>query len=221
MKNINKLYELYIMDNNYKILNEIYKESLSLGMKLYFKYGIDQYRFIDQDEMHSIVGFSLTKALNKYIPNEETKFSTYLSTIIKNNIYDEIKKNKFLRLYFQLNIDQSIYQDKNGKELKLEDLLGDIDYYLTDESLAELMEEVAVNSIYRYNPNVESKKSAHDVLIKIMNGLLNDKTYDQLAKDLGYNSTSDIYQFVKKIRKGANKMVEFKDCKPTKRVNKK
>ncbi len=220
MKNLNKLYELYTDNNNYKILNQIYKESLSLGMKLYYKYGIDQYRFIDQDEMHSIVGFSLTKALERYKSNSDTKFSTYLSAIIKNNIYDEIKRNKFLRIYFQINVDQTIYQDKDGKEFKMEDMLGDIDYYLNDELLSELMEEVASNSIHRYNPEVESKKKAHDVLIKVMNELLNDKTYDQIAKDLGYNSTSDIYQFVKKIRRGANKMVEFKDCKPTKRVNK-
>lgn len=220
MKNINRLYELYTNNNSYKILDQIYKESLSIGMKLYFKYSIDQYRFIDQDELCSIVGISLTKALGSYKSNNNTKFSTYLSAIIKNNIYDEIKRNKFSIIYCQINVNQVIYQNKDGKEFKIEDVIGDNDYYLNDELLAELMDEVASNSIHRYNPEVESKKKAHDVLVKVMNELLNDKTYDQIAKVLGYNSTSDIYQFVKKIRRGANKMVEFKDCKPAKRVNK-
>lgn len=222
-KNVNELYVDYNQGHqDYKVINSLYSQALKLGLNEYNK----GYQFsIEEDEAKSIIGYTLTYALKKYNPNNERKvtFTTYLTKAIINNLglygkrekkLDEDNNSQQLK---QMSINDPIGYDREGKALPLESVLGVEDLYLEEEYLEELMDEMIKGAIYKYNENVPSKVERYKILKTIIKKLLEDKTYDQIAKEMNINHRESIYQYVKKLQESASKMQEFKGLESNKR----
>lgn len=222
-KNVNELYREYKEGyEDYRVIDSLYSQALKLGFNEYNK----GYQFsIDEEEARSIIGYTLTYALKKYNPNNERKvtFTTYLTKAIINNLGLHGKREKKLdednnsQQIKQMSIDDPIGYDRDGKVLPLESVLGVEDSYLEEEYLQELMDEMIKGAIYKYNENVPSKVERYKLLKTIIIKLLEDKTYDQIAKEMNINHRESIHQYVKKLQESASKMQEFKGLKSNKR----
>lgn len=222
---MNKLYKIYMEGNHSKEIEDgLYNQALKLGLKEYnkgFQYSIDE------EDAKSIIGFTLMNSIKNYDPNRgKSTFATYLTSAIKTNLGHEGKiskkldENNISQQLKQISINDPIGYDRDGKVLPLENVLGIEDEYLDKEYENELKEEIVCKSIFKYNPEVASKKKMHDIMIQIIDKLMEEKTYEQIAKDLGYKNRADIHQIVKRIQKGAAQLDEFRGCKPSKRTKK-
>lgn len=222
-KNINELYVDYKEgQEEYEVIESLYSQALKLGLNEYNK----GYQFsIEEDEAKSIIGYTLTYALKKYNPNNErkTSFATYLTKAIINNLglygrrEKKLDENNNSQQIKQMSINDPIGYDREGKALPLESVLGVEDLYLEEEYLEELMDEMIKGAIYKYNENVPSKVERYKILKTIIKKLLEDKTYDQIAKEMNINHRESIYQYVKKLQESASKMQEFKGLESNKR----
>lgn len=222
-KNVNELYVDYNQGHqDYKVINSLYSQALKLGLNEYNK----GYQFsIEEDEAKSIIGYTLTYALKKYNPNNERKvtFTTYLTKAIINNLglygkrekkLDEDNNSQQLK---QMSINDPIGYDREGKALPLESVLGVEDLYLEEEHLEEMIDEMVKGAIYKYDENVPSKVERYEILKTVVMKLLEDKSYEQIAKEMNINHRQQIFQYVKKLQESASKMEEFKGLKSNKR----
>lgn len=222
-KNVNELYVDYNQGHqDYKVINSLYSQALKLGLNEYNK----GYQFsIEEDEAKSIIGYTLTYALKKYNPNNERKvtFTTYLTKAIINNLglygkrekkLDEDNNSQQLK---QMSINDPIGYDREGKALPLESVLGVEDLYLEEDHLEEMIDEMVKGAIYKYDENVPSKVERYEILKTVVMKLLEDKSYEQIAKEMNINHRQQIFQYVKKLQESASKMEEFKGLKSNKR----
>lgn len=222
-KNVNELYVDYNQGHqDYKVMDSLYNQALKLGLNEYNK----GYQFsIEEDEAKSIIGYTLTYALKKYNPNNERKvtFTTYLTKAIINNLglygkrekkLDEDNNSQQLK---QMSINDPIGYDREGKVLPLESVLGVEDLYLEEEHLEEMIDEMVKGAIYKYDENVPSKVERYEILKTVVMKLLEDKSYEQIAKEMNINHRQQIFQYVKKLQESASKMEEFKGLKSNKR----
>lgn len=222
-KNVNELYVDYNQGHqDYNVMNSLYSQALKLGLNEYNK----GYQFsIEEDEAKSIIGYTLTYALKKYNPNNERKvtFTTYLTKAIINNLglygkrekkLDEDNNSQQLK---QMSINDPIGYDREGKALPLESVLGVEDLYLEEEHLEEMIDEMVKGAIYKYDENVPSKVERYEILKTVVMKLLEDKSYEQIAKEMNINHRQQIFQYVKKLQESASKMEEFKGLKSNKR----
>lgn len=222
-KNVNELYVDYNQGHqDYNVMNSLYSQALKLGLNEYNK----GYQFsIEEDEAKSIIGYTLTYALKKYNPNNERKvtFTTYLTKAIINNLglygkrekkLDEDNNSQQLK---QMSINDPIGYDREGKALPLESVLGVEDLYLEEEHLEEMIDEMVKGAIYKYDENVPSKVERYEILKTVVKKLLEDKSYEQIAKEMNINHRQQIFQYVKKLQESASKMEEFKGLKSNKR----
>lgn len=222
-KNVNELYVDYSQGHqDYKVIDSLYSQALKLGLNEYNK----GYQFsIEEDEAKSIIGYTLTYALKKYNPNNERKvtFTTYLTKAIINNLglygkrekkLDEDNNSQQLK---QMSINDPIGYDREGKALPLESVLGVEDLYLEEEHLEEMIDEMVKGAIYKYDENVPSKVERYEILKTVVKKLLEDKSYEQIAKEMNINHRQQIFQYVKKLQESASKMEEFKGLKSNKR----
>lgn len=222
-KNVNELYVDYNQGHqDYKVMDSLYNQALKLGLNEYNK----GYQFsIEEDEAKSIIGYTLTYALKKYNPNNERKvtFTTYLTKAIINNLglygkrekkLDEDNNSQQLK---QMSINDPIGYDREGKALPLESVLGVEDLYLEEEHLEEMIDEMVKGAIYKYDENVPSKVERYEILKTVVKKLLEDKSYEQIAKEMNINHRQQIFQYVKKLQESASKMEEFKGLKSNKR----
>ena len=222
-KNVNELYVDYNQGHqDYNVMNSLYSQALKLGLNEYNK----GYQFsIEEDEAKSIIGYTLTYALKKYNPNNERKvtFTTYLTKAIINNLglygkrekkLDEDNNSQQLK---QMSINDPIGYDREGKALPLESVLGVEDLYLEEDHLEEMIDEMVKGAIYKYDENVPSKVERYEILKTVVMKLLEDKSYEQIAKEMNINHRQQIFQYVKKLQESASKMEEFKGLKSNKR----
>lgn len=222
-KNVNELYVDYNQGHrDYKVMDSLYSQALKLGLNEYNK----GYQFsIEEDEAKSIIGYTLTYALKKYNPNNERKvtFTTYLTKAIINNLGLYGKREKKLdednnsQQIKQMSINDPIGYDREGKALPLESVLGVEDLYLEEEHLEEMIDEMVKGAIYKYDENVPSKVERYEILKTVVMKLLEDKSYEQIAKEMNINHRQQIFQYVKKLQESASKMEEFKGLKSNKR----
>ena len=222
-KNVNELYVDYSQGHqDYKVIDSLYSQALKLGLNEYNK----GYQFsIEEDEAKSIIGYTLTYALKKYNPNNERKvtFTTYLTKAIINNLCLYGKREKKLdednnsQQLKQMSINDPIGYDREGKALPLESVLGVEDLYLEEEHLEEMIDEMVKGAIYKYDENVPSKVERYEILKTVVMKLLEDKSYEQIAKEMNINHRQQIFQYVKKLQESASKMEEFKGLKSNKR----
>jgi len=132
------------------------------------------------EELQSAGNLGLINAINKfnYKEREIEGFSTYISVAIENQMKKELAKfNKHTHV---LSFNDPIGNNKDGEELKIEDLIGTD----AEELVEEVMSEIKVDVVQKA---LQSLNSRERQIILLRYGLdeANKKTLDEVGEILG------------------------------------
>lgn len=132
------------------------------------------------DELSSAGNEGLIRAINKFNYKEiDIKFfSSYISTAIENSIKNDLKKyNKHSHV---LSFEQPLGQNKDGDELKIEDLIGTDAEELIENVIAEMKIDIVREAL-------QCLTSREKQIILLRYGLDDDhkKTQEEVAKMFG------------------------------------
>ena len=176
--------------------NELIEHNLRLVAHIIKKY-YASYR--DQEDLISIGTIGLIKAASTFNSSKGTKFATYASRCIENEILMYLRRNHKTRM--EVSIDEPLNVDWDGNELLLSDILG------TDEDVIYRdMENEAERRILR---NAVAKLSERErTIVSLRFGLDTpdgqEMTQKEVAAYLGI-SQSYISRLEKKIMKRLKK----------------
>ena len=137
------------------------------------------------EELQSAGNEGLLNSINKFDYNERAieEFSTYISTAIENQIRMELRKyNKHSHV---LSFDQPIGQNKDGDELKIEDIVGTDADQLIDDIISEMKIDIVRDAL-------QCLTSREQQIILLRYGLddVHRKTQDEVAKMFGCSQTT-------------------------------
>lgn len=132
------------------------------------------------EELQSAGFEGLLNAINKFDYNERAieGFSTYISVAIENQMRNDLKKyNKHSHV---LSFDQPIGQNKDGDEMKVEDLVGTDAEQLIEDVISEMKIEVVREAL-------QCLTSREQQIILLRYGLdeAHKKTQDEVAEIFG------------------------------------
>lgn len=132
------------------------------------------------EELQSAGNEGLINAINKFDYNERAieGFSSYISVAIENQIRIELKKyNKHSHV---LSFDQPIGQNKDGDELKIEDLVGTDAEQLIEDVISEMKIDIVREAL-------QCLTSRERQIILLRYGLddTHKKTQDEIAEIFG------------------------------------
>ncbi len=132
------------------------------------------------EELQSAGNEGLLNAINKFDYNEKAieGFSSYISTAIENQMKRELKKyNKHSHV---LSFDQPIGQNKDGDEMKIEDLIGTDAEQLIEDVISEMKIDIVREAL-------QCLTSREQQIILLRYGLdeVHQKTQDELAEIFG------------------------------------
>ncbi|MDY2888273.1 MAG: RNA polymerase sporulation sigma factor SigK [Candidatus Caccosoma sp.] len=193
---------IMMLKNENKEIKELAREKLithNLRLVAHIVKKYDNCKTLN-DDLISVGTIGLIKAIDSYDENKAKKLSSYLSRCIENEILMYIRSNK--KVISTLSISQSIGQDDDGQEIKLEDILATeaLDYNLkfdVDNKITLLKNYLNVLDDLEYK------------IISLRYGLNNKKEYTQ--KEIG-KLLNISRSYVSRIEKRAiNKLLyEFK-----------
>ncbi len=167
------------------------------------------YSSLDREDLLSAGSLGLLKAVDSYDISKGVEFTTYAIKCIDNAIINYLNaNNKYIN---NLSIDDAIYYNKEGKEIKLVETLMD------DEDIEE---EYIEKEIYKILRQLIEELSERDrTLIKMTFGFYDDNLYSQkeiaAIMNIPQSTFSEIKnRSLKKIRtKLTNEVIE---CRHTK-----
>ncbi|MDP4174172.1 MAG: sigma-70 family RNA polymerase sigma factor [Bacteroidota bacterium] len=148
--------------------------------------------YYESDDLFQVASYGLIKAYKSYDSNKKILFTTYLSTIIVNELNMYVRKQK--KHNNVSSMDGSISTDADGNELiTMETISDDIDY-----------SEVALTNIYNSElmDAIASLSEREQIIIKGM--FFNDITQKQLGEKLNISQTY-ISRLIPKILDKLNK----------------
>lgn len=99
--------------------NDLAEENMALVYYIISKFKNTN---IDQDELLSVALIGYEKALSKYNPNKNTKFSTFAYRCIQNEIFYFIRGEKKINEK-SISLNATIATDKNGNDLEVSDTI--------------------------------------------------------------------------------------------------
>ncbi len=148
------------------------------------------------EELNSAGNYGLLNAINKFNYKEITieKFSAYISVAIENSIKAELKKyNKHSHV---LSFDQPIVQNKDGDEMKIEDLVGTDAEQLIDDVISEMKIDIVREAL-------QCLTSREQQIILLRYGLdeAHKKTQDEVAEIFGCSKKTILRQEQKALVK--------------------
>ncbi|MBQ2937451.1 MAG: sigma-70 family RNA polymerase sigma factor [Clostridia bacterium] len=107
----------------------------------------------EEEDLRSIGTIGLIKGINTFEPSKGVMLATYISRCIENEIRMSLRKNRRQR-YSEISMEEILYTDQEGNELKVVDLLKSSDEY----KIYEKMEEVKEIFEYILNEFQDKKK---------------------------------------------------------------
>lgn len=130
------------------------------------------------DDLVQIGRIGLIKAVSTFDETKGTKFATYASRCINNEIYMYFRKERTYNSDISLN--EVIYTGKDGENLELEDILGN-----EDDFVDEIGDEEVITNVLSIILNVMEPKEAIAMLYKI-SGIY---TQREIGKSLGLSQS--------------------------------
>lgn len=121
--------------------NKLAKDNMALVYYIVSKFGNTG---IDQDELFSVALIGYEKALSKYNPGRNTKFSTYAYRCIQNEIFYFIRSEKKITDKV-VSLSTPIATDKNGNDLSVDEVIPSSDVPLDDK----MATNEAVNALFK------------------------------------------------------------------------
>ena len=140
----------------------------------------------DVEDLAGIARIGMIKAIKSFDPSKGVKFSTYATRCMTNEILMYFRKEK--KHKSNISIEQPLYYDGEGNEMKLEDLVDS-----GDDILGEIVER---EEIIRLRQAVEQLSGRDRVIIEEM--YFKGKTQKQVSELLGL-SQPHISRIEKKI----------------------
>ena len=167
--NKNELYELFnkLKQGDKEVFNKIFMHNMKLVTKeVYSRFQTIQY---DKDDLISVGNIGLIKAINTFDISKKVSFSSYAIRCIDNEILMFLRKLK--KNYKVESLDKTVFSDKNGKKLKIEDIIC----YKTDiEEEYEKKEKIRIiNEMIKKLPERDRK------IIMLNFGFYNNRIYTQ------------------------------------------
>lgn len=137
------------------------------------------------EELKSAGNEGLLKAINKFDYNERSveSFSSYISVAIENQMRMELRKyNKHNHV---LSLNQPIGHNKDGEEMKIEDIVGSDAEQLIEDVISEMKIDIVREAL-------KCLTSREQQIILLRYGLdeAHKKTQDEVAKILGCSNTT-------------------------------
>lgn len=137
------------------------------------------------EELQSAGNEGLINAINKFDYNERAieGFSTYISIAIENQMKSELRKyNKHSHV---LSLDQPIGHNKDGDEMKIEDLIGTDAEQLIEDVISEMKIDIVREAL-------QCLTSREQQIILLRYGLdeVHKKTQDEIAEIFGCSKTA-------------------------------
>lgn len=148
------------------------------------------------DELKSAGYEGLINAINKfnYTENAIEGFSSYISAAIENQMKNELRKyNKHSHI---LSFEQPIGQNKDGDEMKIEDLIGTDAEQLIEDVIAEMKIDIVREALQCLN-------SREQQIILLRYGLdeTHKKTQEEVAEIFGCSKNTIVKQEQKALIK--------------------
>lgn len=112
-------YENIIENWNEDSKKRLIEGNMRLAIKIANSYSNTR---IDQDDLQSIAFVGLIRAADTFDPNKGVKFTTYMTTVIKNEIWSELRKVVKERVEVPLDV-VLMSDEKTGEELLLSDII--------------------------------------------------------------------------------------------------
>jgi RNA polymerase sporulation-specific sigma factor len=161
------------------------------------------------EELKSAGFEGLLNAINKFDYNEIEYFSSYISVAIENRMKNELRMyNKHSHV---LSFNQPIGQNKDGEELKIEDLVGTDAEQLIDDVIIEMKIDIVREAL-----NCLTSREKQIILLRFGLDEVHRRTQDEVAEIFGCSKRTIAYQEQKaliKMRhpKNTKKLKDFID----------
>lgn len=168
--------------------NKIIEHNLRLVAHIIKKYGAN---IREQEDFISIGTIGLIKAVSTFDYSKGTRFATYASRCIENEILMTFRAQK--KYAGELNLDEPIDTDKDGNQLTLMDIVAD------DESILDVI-DLSIKSEQLYNFLGRCLDERELTIIAQRYGLFGNRpaTQREVAKKLGISRS-----YVSRIEKKA------------------
>jgi RNA polymerase sporulation-specific sigma factor len=173
--------EVELLLNNDRLCFHIAKRFLNTGL--------------DIEDLASMAKIGLVKAYNKFSIDKETKFATFASRVMTNEILMYLRGNK--KNKDATNLEQVISKDVDGNELTLMDVIPIPEEDITMEDREEMQYVLKI-----FNDNA----SERDKII-LQRCILNNENQRDVAKDLG-TSQSYVSRLARNVEKSLKYIVE-------------
>lgn len=148
------------------------------------------------EELQSAGNEGLINAINKFDYNERAieGFSSYISIAIENQIRMELRK--YHKHSHVLSFDQPIGQNKDGDEMKVEDLIGTDAEQLIEDVISEIKIDIVREAL-------QCLTSREKQIILLRYGLdeVHKKTQDEIAEIFGCSKATIVRQEQKALIK--------------------
>ena len=166
-----KFLEMLESENKQYARNKLITHNLRLVAHIVKKY--DNCEHLN-DDLISVGTIGLIKAIDSYNKEKVVKLSSYLSRCIENEILMYIRANK--KNLSTLSLFDSIGEDDDGQEIKLEDIISseNIDYN------EKIDKEIKIKNLMKYLKVLDSFELK---ILKLRYGLNNTQEYTQ--KEIG------------------------------------
>lgn len=178
----NELIKKYQETQNSEILNEIILQNKELFEG--FAGTFSKYGYIEYDDALSCVYEAFIVAANKFDPTKNTKFTTYLYILSKQNVIDFIRKNNLIVLPISFYETYIKYKSDNPENI--------VEWYKTINS------KFSYDKFVKYLSNIENMynfipENDYDIVYEVEDEYINnilkllDEGYDldKISKELG------------------------------------
>lgn len=211
---MNEILKEWRLNPTKELENVLYQQAIRLGFSIYFNQGLSKYN-LDNSDIESSIGFALTNSMRLYDPNNKRKatFTTYLSESIKNNILLVVRKKIRPSLYntYEFSLDAPEFEnDSQDDSISLSYFIGHEEDMTDKIREEELISEICKKSINKFNPNNKLHIKRYNNYRTILKLALAGYRDIEIIKILGLKNVSSISRVFIELRKGANKMEEYK-----------
>lgn len=213
--NMNEIFKEWRLNSTKELENALYHQAIRLGFSIYFKQGLSKYN-LDNDDIESSIGFALANSMRLYDPNirGNALFTTYLSESIKNNIILVVRKKIKPSIYniYEVSLDAPEFEnDSQDDSISLSYYIGDEEDMTDKIREEELISEICKKAINKFNPNNKMHIKRYNNYRTILKLVLAGYRDIEIIKILGLKNVSSISRVFIELRKGANKMEEYKE----------
>lgn len=213
--NMNEIFKEWRLNPTKELENALYQQAIRLGFSIYFKQGLSKYN-LDNDDIESSIGFALANSMRLYDPNirGNALFTTYLSESIKNNIILVVRKIIKPSIYniYEVSLDAPEFEnDSQDDSISLSYYIGDEEDMTDKIREEELISEICKKAINKFNPNNKMHIKRYNNYRTILKLVLAGYRDIEIIKILGLKNVSSISRVFIELRKGVNKMEEYKE----------